>query len=201
MTTRMAEPNEGADYLMELNAEQRSAATAIGNGGLGRKMRFDDLPNVRQWQSNRITVTLREKEVLQMDRGADSAIAKAGLGLTMLEAKATLAAVQQEVVAAQAKQIVMQSQVCPDCGAVRKEKDSRHGVYRTLFCQLRLRSPRLLTCPCQGTHSRQSFSPLADRLTARSPPEWVYLRTRWASIVSYAAGRRCLMTSCRLAPP
>ena len=70
MTTRMAEPNEGADYLMELNAEQRSAATAIGNGGLGRKMRFDDLPNVRQWQSNRITVTSREKEVLRMDRGA-----------------------------------------------------------------------------------------------------------------------------------
>ena len=48
MTTRMAEPNEGADYLMELNAEQRSAATAIGNGGLGRNMRFDDLPNVRR---------------------------------------------------------------------------------------------------------------------------------------------------------
>ena len=134
----------------------------------------------------------REKEVLRMDRGADSAIAKAGLGLTLLEAKATLAAVQQEVVAAQAKQIVMQSQVCPDCGAVRKEKDSRHGVYRTLFGQLRLRSPRLLTCPCQGTHSRQSFSPLADRLTARSHPEWVYLRTRWASIVSYAAGRTLL---------
>ena len=43
----------------------------------------------------------REKEVLRMDRGADSAIAKTGLGLTMLEAKATLATVQQEVVAAQ----------------------------------------------------------------------------------------------------
>ena len=72
----------------------------------------------------------REKEVLRMDRGADSAIAKAGLGLTLLEAKATLAAVQQEVVAAQAKQIVMQSQVCPDCGAVRMEKDSRRVVYQ-----------------------------------------------------------------------
>ena len=130
----------------------------------------------------------REKEVLRVDRGADSAIAKTGLGLTLLEAKATLAAVQPEVVAAQTKQIVMQSQVCPDCGAVRKEKDSRHVVYRTLFGNLRLRSARLLTCPCQGTHSRQSFSPLADRLTARSHPELVYLTTRWASIVSYAAG-------------
>ena len=133
-----------------------------------------------------------EKEVLRMDRGADSAIAKAGLGLTMLEAKATLAAVQKEIVAAQAEQIVMQSKACPDCGAVRKEKDSRHVVYRSLYGKLRLRSPRLLTCPCQGKHFRQSFSPLADGLTARSHPELLYLTTRWASIISYGAGRTLL---------
>jgi hypothetical protein len=86
----------------------------------------------------------------------------------------------------------MESKVCPDCGASRKEKDSRHVVYRTLFGKIRLCSPRLLTCPCQGAHSRHSSSPLADSLTARSHPELLNLTTRWASIVSYGTGKTLL---------
>jgi len=121
-----------------------------------------------------------------------AAIAKAGLGLTMREAKTTLAAAQKEIVAAQAEQIVTQSKVCPDCGAVRKEKDFRHVVYRSLHGKLRLRSPRLLTCPCQGKHARQSFSPLADGLATQSHPELLYQTTRWASVISYGAGRTLL---------
>lgn len=135
---------------------------------------------------------LIERELLRFDRGTDSVPAQTGLGLTMLEAKAAIAAVQKEFVAAQAEQIVMRAMVCPDCGVALKVKDSRVIVYRTLLGKLSLRSPRLVTCPCQVTSSRQSFSPLADILTARSHPELLYLTTRWASIVSYGAGRTLL---------
>jgi hypothetical protein len=99
---------------------------------------------------------------------------------------------QKELVAAQAEQIVMPALVFQDCGKTRKIKEAREIVYRTLFGKLRLRSPRLMTCLCQGGRSRQSSSPLADALRARVHPELLYLTTRWASIVSYGASRTLL---------
>ena len=103
-----------------------------------------------------------------------------------------LAAAQQEVVAIQAAQIVMQFSPCTDCGAVLKIKDARQLIYRTLLGKRRLHGPRLVACPCQANSSIRSFSPLANGLIERSHPERQYLTTRWASILSYAASSTLL---------
>jgi len=135
---------------------------------------------------------LAERELLRLDRCTDFVPEQTGLGLTMHEAKAAIAAAQKELIAAQVEQIAMRVAACPDCGAALKIKDTREIVYRTPFGKLRLRNPRLLICPCQVANSRQSFSPLADVLRARSHPELLYLTTRWASIISYGASRTLL---------
>lgn len=75
---------------------------------------------------------LTENEIFRIERGAQSRIAQTGLGLTLPEAKAALAATQQAFVATQAQQIVTRASHCPDCGAALKVKDCRQIVYRTL---------------------------------------------------------------------
>lgn len=55
---------------------------------------------------------------------------------------------------------------------------------RTLFGRIQLPSPRLYTCACEQ-QSRCSFSPLAQRLPERTTPEFKYLETKWASLMSY----------------
>ena len=87
---------------------------------------------------------VKETEVIRLDRGTASTLAEGGLGLTMPQAKTALAAMQKELVAAQAEQIVMPALVCQDCGKPRKIKETREIVYRTLFGKLQLRSPRLM---------------------------------------------------------
>ena len=128
---------------------------------------------------------LTENEIFRIERGAQSRIAQTGLGLTLLEAKASLAATQQAFVATQAEEIVMRASHCPDCGIALKVKDCRQIVYRTLLGKLRLSSPRLIACQCQAGSSVRSFSPLANALRDRTHPELQYLTTRWASILSY----------------
>jgi hypothetical protein len=63
-----------------------------------------------------------ETEVIRLDRGTASTLAEGGLGLTMPRAKAALAAMQKELVAAQAEQIVMPALLCQDCGSRARSK-------------------------------------------------------------------------------
>lgn len=135
---------------------------------------------------------VNEREILRIDRGAHTAVEQTGLGLTLLEAKAALAATQQAIVAAQTEHIVRQASHCRHCASALKIKDSRQVVYRTLFGKVRVHSPRLLACPCRVAPSKRSFSPLANVLTDRSHPELLYLTTRWASILSYGASSTLL---------
>jgi hypothetical protein len=126
-----------------------------------------------------------ERELLRLEQGEHPEAQQPGLGLTMAEAKALLAATQQAVVVAQGQRILDGASHCAKCAAPLKVKDRRQIVYRTLFGKVRLPSPRLLACPCQGAHSGKSFSPLASALRDRSHPELLYLTTRWAAILSY----------------
>jgi hypothetical protein len=144
---------------------------------------------------------VKETEVIRLDRGTASTLAEGGLGLTMPQAKAALAAMQKELIAAQAEQIVMPALVCQHCGKPRKIKETREIVYRTLFGKLRLRSPRLMTCLCQGGRSRQSSSPLADALRARVHPELLYLTTAGPQSCRTVPVGRCWRMSCQLATP
>jgi hypothetical protein len=78
------------------------------------------------------------------------------------------------------------------CGRARSRKGKHEIVYRTLFGKLKLVSPRLYDCPCQGS-GRHSTSPLTELLAARTAPELSYLETKFASLMSFGLSRRrCL---------
>ena len=106
------------------------------------------------------------------------------LGLRLAEGKQLLAAIQETMVTQQAAAYVAQQRECPHCGRHRGNKGKHELVYRTLFGKLRVQSPRLYTCPCQP-QEQKSFSPLAARLPERTAPEFRYLQSKWASLMSY----------------
>jgi hypothetical protein len=62
------------------------------------------------------------------------------LGLQLAEAKDLLAAVQDTLVENQVATALSTQVGCPDCGLLRRHKDSRSIVMRTLFGRLRLNS-------------------------------------------------------------
>jgi hypothetical protein len=93
------------------------------------------------------------------------------LGLSLAEGKAILAGVQERLVAQQAAAYVATQQTCPQCGARRRCKRHHQIVIRSLFGTLRLDSPRLSTCACQGRDTPRSTSPLAEQLPERTTPE------------------------------
>jgi hypothetical protein len=106
------------------------------------------------------------------------------LGLTLEEGKRLLVTIQEKMVTHQVAEYVAQQRDCPDCGRRRPNKGKHDIVYRSLFGKLRLESPRLYTCSCQP-QEKKSFSPLAARLPERTAPEFHYLQSKWASLMSY----------------
>lgn len=122
-----------------------------------------------------------EQDVAQLPRGDLSA---ATLGLTLAESKEILWVIQQEMVNTQVASYIEQQTSCPDCGQPRKHKGRNQIVYRSVFGKLRLDSPRFFHCGCQS-HTTKSFSPLALLLSERTSPEYLYLQTKLASLMSY----------------
>jgi hypothetical protein len=80
-------------------------------------------------------------------------------------------------------------------------KNGSHQLtFRTLFGTMKLASQRFFTCACQKARisilgqkdkmqqqkkPQMSFSPLANLLPERTAPEFVYLQTKWAAVMSY----------------
>ena len=109
------------------------------------------------------------------------------LGLSLSESKALLAAAQQRIVEAQIKTWTEGQRCCESCGRRRRSKGSHPIVFHTLFGDVRLASPRLHCCPCREGNGAATRSPLAELLPHHVAPERLYLETRWASLVPYAA--------------
>jgi hypothetical protein len=57
-------------------------------------------------------------------------------------------------------------------------------VFRTVFGNVTLSSPRFHRCGCHPADS-QTFSPLTELFTEHTAPELLYLETRWGSLVSF----------------
>ena len=74
----------------------------------------------------------------------------ANLGLTLAEGKRLLAALQQEIVAAQARDHAVRRPDCRSCGAACRVKDYRDHAIATLFGQVRVRLPRFRCAGCGG---------------------------------------------------
>ena len=93
----------------------------------------------------------------------------ARLGLSLTESKTMLQGIQEVVVEWQMQAYLDTQRHCPECGPLRHSKGSHHTVFRTVFGDLPVDSPRLTHCSCQ-THATASFSPLAELLPERTTP-------------------------------
>lgn len=106
------------------------------------------------------------------------------LGLSLQDAKNILAETQKILVSHQVTDYVKQRRFCPDCGKLLSVHGYHKITYRTLFGTLCLNSPRLCECSCKSD-KKITFSPLTKIITERTAPEYVYLQSKWASLMSY----------------
>ena len=113
------------------------------------------------------------------------------LGLKLDEAKEILAEIQSALVTAKVVRFQERQCSCPECGTPYQKNGTHQLTFRTLFGTIKLASQRFYTCSCQQaetppeTNKPISCSPLAKRLPERTAPEFVYLQTKWAAIMSY----------------
>jgi hypothetical protein len=106
------------------------------------------------------------------------------VGLSIGESKSLQKCLQRHIVTAQAAAFVDRHRCCPACGRQLSSKGKYPVVFRTLFGNVALSSPRFYRCGCQPGGSR-TFSPLTELFTERTAPELLYLETRWASLISF----------------
>jgi hypothetical protein len=104
------------------------------------------------------------------------------LGLTLEEGKKLLSDIQKTMVS-QINGYISHSRSCPHCGKDRVLKDlSKKIHFRTVFGKLEISNPRFYTCICQDS-KKNSFSPLTDIFPERISPEFLYIQTKWASLM------------------
>jgi len=104
----------------------------------------------------------------------------ADLGLTLAEAKRLLARVQQEIVAAQARDHAVQRPECPRCDRACRVKDYRDHAVAMLFGQVTVRLPRFRCAACGGIEAG-----LAWPLHCRSTPELDRLQAHLCAMMTY----------------
>jgi len=101
-------------------------------------------------------------------------------GMTLAEAKRLLARVQQEIVAAQARDHAVQRPDCARCGDVCRVKDYRDHAVSTLFGQVTVRLPRFRCPVCGGIEAG-----LAWPAHCRSTPELDRLQAHLCALMTY----------------
>src|SRR3954464_3889877 len=104
----------------------------------------------------------------------------ANLGLTLAEGKRLLAALQQEIVAAQARDHAVRRSDCRSCGAVCRVKDYRDHAVATLFGQVGVRLPRFRCAGCGGIEAGIEWPS-----HCRSTPELDQLQAHLSALMTY----------------
>ena len=128
------------------------------------------------------------REVASVERDDLSA---SSLGLSIADSKTILQGIQEVVVEWQMHDYLDAQRSCPDCGKLRHRKGAHYTVFRTVFGDVPVESPRFTHCSCQA-HTTESFSPLAELLPERTTPELLYLESKWASLASYGTSVKLL---------
>ena len=126
-----------------------------------------------------------------------------GIGLTLAEAKALLAELQQRIVQDQVAEYVTCARVCPDCMALRRLRDQRTRTLQTLFGTVEVAAPRIRLCSCADTlgMADMSCSPLADVLPDRCTAELCQLHAELGARHSFREAGRLLETLLPCSPP
>jgi hypothetical protein len=104
----------------------------------------------------------------------------ANLGLSLAEAKQLLAAIQREVVAAQAREHAVRRPTCRSCGGACHVKDYRQHRIATLFSQVTVRLPRLRCIACDRIESGVDWPS-----HCRSTPELDRLQAQLSALMTY----------------
>src|SRR5690349_10525840 len=110
----------------------------------------------------------------------DDLVEIAHLGLSLVEGKLLLAALQQQIVAAQARDHAVQRPDCRSCGAVCRVKDYRDHAVATLFGQVRVRLPRFRCAGCGGIEAGHGWPS-----HCRSTPELDQLQAHFSALMTY----------------
>jgi hypothetical protein len=112
------------------------------------------------------------------------------VGLSIAEGKQLLVAAQQQIVGAQAAAWSARHRRCECCGQQRRSKGSYPIVFRTLYGDVHLPSPRLHRCNCQGDAGPATVSPLTILLPGHIAPERLYLGVTTRSVQNRTLSRR-----------
>jgi hypothetical protein len=104
----------------------------------------------------------------------------ANLGLSLAEAKALLAAIQHEVVAAQARDHAVRRPNCRSCGSACHVKDYRQHRIATLFGQATVRLPRFRCTACDELEAGMDWPS-----HCRSTPELDRLQANLSALMTY----------------
>jgi len=104
----------------------------------------------------------------------------ANLGLSLSEAKLLLAAIQQEVVATQARDHAVRRPSCRSCGGVCQVKDYRQHRIATLFGQVSIRLPRFRCTACGEVEAGVDWPS-----HCRSTPELDRLQAHLSALMTY----------------
>jgi hypothetical protein len=104
----------------------------------------------------------------------------ASLGLGLAEAKQLQAAIQREVVAAQARDHAVRRPTCRSCGDACHVKDYRQHRIATLFGQATVRMPRFRCTGCGGIESGVDWPS-----HCRSTPELDRLQAHLSALMTY----------------
>jgi hypothetical protein len=110
----------------------------------------------------------------------DDLVEIANLGLTQAEAKLLLAALQQQIVAAQSRDHAIRRPGCRSCGEVCCVKDYRDHAIATLFGQVRVRLPRFRCAECGGHEAGHDWPS-----HCRSTPELEQLQAHLSALMTY----------------
>src|SRR4051812_31403536 len=124
---------------------------------------------------------IRDEVILQLAKSSDRLET---VGLCLEDSKDLLGRLQHAVVEAQAAAYVNRHRCCSVCGRSLRGKGQYPIVFRTVFGNVALASPRFYRCRCQPADSK-TFSPLAELFTEHTAPELLYLESRWASLISF----------------
>jgi hypothetical protein len=113
------------------------------------------------------------------------------LGLSLTDGKALLNRLQQTIASAQAQELCELHRVCRRCHRWNPVKDYRLHKIDTIFGTVSLRSPRIISCPCEPPcYLELPTLPLAPLFRERATPELQLLQSKLCAGLSYrrAAG-------------
>src|SRR5271156_4135030 len=133
---------------------------------------------------------IRSQEVSAGGSNASECSA-ATVGLTLADAKRTLAGLQDHLVRAQAAEYCRQRRGCSHCGSQRPLKDVRTRRLLSLFGTVEVRAPRFVPCQCAVT-SRRTLTPVAEIMPDRCTPEYERVIAKMGSLLPYARARTLL---------